>query len=94
LKNEFLIIYLVGLLSYLSDKVTEKYIDNSHNSRNSIEWVGIYNGIIPCGDCEVIQISVIINQDNTIEILRRYLGKMSVNLNRMGILYGMMKVQL
>ncbi|MGL4347389.1 MAG: copper resistance protein NlpE [Chitinophagaceae bacterium] len=36
-----------------------------HNANNSLDWVGTYEGMLPCADCEGIAIILEINQDNT-----------------------------
>lgn len=36
-----------------------------HNSRNSLDWAGVYMGFLPCADCEGIKTLVKLNQDLT-----------------------------
>lgn len=45
------------------------------NSRNSLDWSGIYIGTLPCADCEGINAVVEINQDNTFKTTLVYKGK-------------------
>jgi heat shock protein HslJ len=35
------------------------------NSENSVDWEGIYTGVIPCADCPGIQVQITLLQDNT-----------------------------
>ena len=37
--------------------------DRSHNSMNSLDWEGIYTGLLPCADCEGIQTVIKLNRD-------------------------------
>lgn len=48
---------------------------SAHNSRNSLDWDGTYTGVVPCADCEGIQMAVTIHQDHTYQISETYLGK-------------------
>ncbi len=48
---------------------------SEHNSRNSIDWAGVYKGMLPCADCEGIVIEIRINADNSYEKVMTYLGK-------------------
>jgi uncharacterized lipoprotein NlpE involved in copper resistance len=45
------------------------------NSQNSLDWNGIYQGILPCADCEGIKTEVRLNLNNTFVLKTRYLGK-------------------
>jgi len=45
------------------------------NSKVSVDWEGMYSGIIPCADCEGIFIVVILNENSTYEMTMSYLGK-------------------
>ena len=49
--------------------------DPAHNSRNSLDWQGVYRGVLPCADCEGIQEEIRLNDDMTYELVRNYLGK-------------------
>ncbi len=50
-------------------------IDSAHNSRNSVDWPGVYTGVLPCADCEGIQTSVTLHPDGRFERRTLYLGK-------------------
>lgn len=54
--------------------ITES-IDDGHNSRNSLEWNGVYTGTIPCANCEGIEVSITLNTDETYQVSYKYLGK-------------------
>ena len=54
----------------------ETYVaDPAHNSRNSLDWAGVYKGTLPCADCEGIEVEVRLNDDLTYERVMIYLGK-------------------
>ena len=46
-----------------------------HNAKNSLDWEGLYTGTIPCADCEGIEVSVTLNEDNTYVMHYYYIGK-------------------
>lgn len=50
------------------------YPPDDHNSRNSVDWQGMYSGILPCADCEGIRITLTL-QDSTYRMIRTYLVK-------------------
>ncbi|WP_262249168.1 copper resistance protein NlpE N-terminal domain-containing protein [Parapedobacter soli] len=49
--------------------------DTAHNSRNSVDWAGTYQGTLPCADCPGIRYAITLNEDNTYSLKTRYLEK-------------------
>lgn len=47
--------------------------DDFHNARISLDYYGIYEGIIPCADCEGIKVTVTLNKDDTYALRSVYL---------------------
>jgi len=50
-------------------------IDPAHNSRNSLDWPGVYTGTVPCADCEGIATTIRLNAEGSYERELLYLGK-------------------
>ncbi|WP_194974255.1 copper resistance protein NlpE N-terminal domain-containing protein [Aquiflexum lacus] len=84
MKNKvFLSSIIIVLMSFScsSKKVVEKEeileINPSmaSNSRNSLDWKGVYKGTTPCADCEGIETSITLKSDETFQRSIRYLGK-------------------
>lgn len=48
---------------------------NEHNAKNSLDYLGMYEGILPCADCEGIETKLILKQDNKYILQTFYLGK-------------------
>jgi heat shock protein HslJ len=46
-----------------------------HNSRNSLDWEGVYQGILPCADCEGIETRITLTRDGDFVRQVRYLGR-------------------
>ena len=60
----------------LKSKALQKLtFSKEHNLRNSLDWAGVYTGILPCADCDGIKVELILNNDETYEISYLYLGK-------------------
>ena len=49
-----------------------------HNSKNSLDWAGKYEGTLPCADCEGIKYIVELKKDGNFFIEQEYLGKETV----------------
>ncbi|SDW11394.1 copper resistance protein NlpE [Aequorivita viscosa] len=56
------------------DVMVSEVVDD-HNSQNSLDWAGVYEGVTPCADCEGIKIVLELNNDNTYSLSMTYLGK-------------------
>lgn len=54
------------------------------NSMTSLDWDGVYEGELPCADCEGIKTVVTINSDNTYLIQETYLGKETTPIETKG----------
>lgn len=48
-------------------------IPDAHSSKTSLDWVGTYEGILPCADCEGIKTTVTLNKDETIKVVSAYM---------------------
>ncbi len=59
-----------------SEEVVEsEQVPDMHTSQIALDWQGTYSGILPCADCEGIKTEIVLRDDNTYEIKRRYMGK-------------------
>jgi uncharacterized lipoprotein NlpE involved in copper resistance len=73
--------FLLLLLACTSPKDTAQNesatepLPTADNSRNSLDWAGIYRGILPCADCDGLLTEIQLNNDGTYTLNRRYLGK-------------------
>lgn len=50
---------------------------DGHTSQNSLDWSGKYEGTLPCGDCEGIEIIITLTKDKSFKRETVYLGKSS-----------------
>lgn len=54
-------------------------VDAAHNSRNSLDYMGTYAGVLPCADCEGISTEITLDKHNYL-IKTTYLGKETENI--------------
>ena len=59
-------------------------IQDEHNSRNSLDWNGTYQGVIPCADCEGIKTSLTLMTTGEFSRTLQYLGKEETNRSDSG----------
>ncbi len=58
-----------------------------HNARNSIDYGGVYTGVLPFADCEGIETVLHVNYDGTFLRQTRYLGKSEEAFEEKGVFY-------
>jgi heat shock protein HslJ/uncharacterized lipoprotein NlpE involved in copper resistance len=46
-----------------------------HNSRNSLDWAGAYEGVLPCADCPGIKTRLTLGRDGRYELSTQYLDR-------------------
>lgn len=49
--------------------------DSAHNARNSLDWAGVYHGVLPCADCSGIETVIVLADDGTYRHMTKYLDK-------------------
>ncbi|MBI1284356.1 MAG: DUF4377 domain-containing protein [Thiobacillus sp.] len=57
---------------------------DSHTSRNSLDWAGVYEGVLPCADCPGINTRLTLGIDGTFERQTRYLDRETVPRTELG----------
>ncbi len=72
-----LFILFIGLASCKSAKKVQslEVKATSDNSMTSVDWVGTYQGILPCADCEGIKTQIVLNKHLSYILETQYLGK-------------------
>lgn len=60
---------------------TEIIVKNEHNAKNSLDYIGQYQGIVPCADCEGIETSLLLEDDKNYVLKTNYLGRKNVAVN-------------
>ncbi|GHU86092.1 hypothetical protein FACS189473_5350 [Spirochaetia bacterium] len=54
---------------------TGKAIDAAHNSRNSVNWDGVYRGVLPAADGPGINVEITLGIDGTYSISYHYIDR-------------------
>lgn len=49
--------------------------DPAHNAQNSLDWIGTYEGVLPCVDCEGIETKIQLKKDFTYNLTLQYIGR-------------------
>lgn len=57
---------------------------DSHTSRNSLDWAGVYEGVLPCADCPGIKTRLTLGSDGTFERQTQYLDRETVPRTELG----------
>lgn len=45
------------------------------SSQTSVDWPGVYQGLLPCADCEGVETTMILRADHSYTLIRRMLGE-------------------
>ena len=53
----------------------DQTMNASDNSENSLDWLGVYEGVLPCADCEGIETMIELKEDGYYISHYKYLGK-------------------
>lgn len=54
---------------------TKTTVPTADNSMNSVDWNGVYYGILPCADCEGIETVMQLKTDKSYSLQTKYLGR-------------------
>ena len=80
-----LLFLLLVLASSCSNPATkDKQVPKGDTSRNALDWEGVYEGTVPCADCEGIATTLVIDYDNNFELKTKYLGKSEEGFSHSG----------
>ncbi len=53
----------------------------AHNFQNSLDWTGVYEGVLPCENCEGIETSIRLKKNLDYVLSQNYLGSTEVEEN-------------
>lgn len=80
MKNYFFLFFIIiSLLSFCGKekkeepKFTGTEVFGNHNSRESVDWEGVYLGALPCQDCLSIETHLELTADNNYVLKENYL---------------------
>lgn len=61
--------------SDIPDSNTGEHGLDIHTTQNSVDWNGIYTGVLPCADCPGIRTRITLNTDNTYMRQQEYIDR-------------------
>src|SRR5688500_7718216 len=67
-----------------SNANTTGMADTAHNSKTSLDWDGVYRGVLPCANCEGIETTIHLVKDAHYTVRAKYLGKSDSIYERSG----------
>lgn len=73
--KKFFFLSLLTSLGWLASCKSQQAPITGDTSANSLDWEGIYEGILPCADCEGVATSISLSQEGKFVKISRYLGK-------------------
>lgn len=55
-------------------QISKDFVDE-HTARNSLDWMGAYEGTLPCADCEGIKTIIVLNENGTFTLREEYIQR-------------------
>ena len=80
MKAAFIVLVLAAVVAgclprkEASDPAMAKQAD-MHTSQNSLDWAGVYEGVLPCADCPGIQTRLTLSRDGSYELSSLYVDR-------------------
>lgn len=74
MKKSLLLLFVIAI-SCQNQPAKKQPKDQSHNAKNSLDYVGTYKGILPCADCHGLETEIVINENSTFCLKTKYQGK-------------------
>lgn len=65
----------VGMSACMPRQEPAALPDAAHNSRNSLDWAGTYEGVTPCADCPGIRMQLTLQADGRYQLRTQYLER-------------------
>ncbi len=64
-----LFLFIATFLGY-----SNVFAETIHNAQSSL-WSGVYQGFVPCDDCQGVKTSLALNKNNSYILISQYVGK-------------------
>jgi len=85
IKKSIVILLMVAFVIFgLASCLSTREINDTHNSKNSLDWAGVYTGTIPAADVSGINVRLRLNQDETFVLQYEYLDRPDNQFNSTG----------
>ena len=70
-----LVALLLAVLCACGSNKAGKAVDSAHNSKNSLNWAGLYTGMIPAADGPGINVRITLHENGAYEISYQYIDR-------------------
>lgn len=72
----------------MPDNIDEQVVlPTGDNSKTSLDWSGVYSGVLPCANCAGMEVKLEIEEDYSYQLSTVYLGKTSEPVLQSGTFY-------
>ncbi len=76
MKNYILILSVFAIaVGFTACNSLKKSVDTEHSNNISLDWQGVYTGVLPCADCEGIQTVIHLDSNSNYQLETTYLDK-------------------
>jgi NlpE N-terminal domain/Domain of unknown function (DUF4377)/META domain len=76
MKALLVLIVLTSVLpAWAQQKEAPSKVADLHTSQNSLDWAGVYEGVLPCADCPGIKTRLTLHRDGSYERTMQYLER-------------------
>ena len=79
-----MVFLLLAVLCACGSNKTGKAVDLAHNSRNSLNWAGLYTGMIPAADGPGINVQITLSEDGSYKISYQYIDRSNERFEQTG----------
>ncbi|MDR2595773.1 MAG: copper resistance protein NlpE [Treponema sp.] len=87
MNNKAFVVLLLSVslvISGLDSCLSNRGVNDTHNSRNSLDWEGVYTGTIPSASGSGIDVRLKLNTDQSFELRYEYIGRPDSTFNQTG----------
>jgi uncharacterized lipoprotein NlpE involved in copper resistance len=77
----FILMAMFAVSGFTGCKGKSRAIDAAHNSRNSLNWDGVYQGTLPAASAPGMNVTITLNTDETYKATYEYIDREGVFTN-------------
>lgn len=70
--KKIMLVLAVMLMAGCSASKQTDSVDTEHTAQNSLDWAGVYEGVLPCADCEGIKTTLTLTYDGKFKLEEAY----------------------
>jgi uncharacterized lipoprotein NlpE involved in copper resistance len=82
IKRSLALLLCSATLMTIQPTFAETEADN--HAQHNVDWSGVYNGFLPCNDCQGIKSTLALNANNTYILISQFVGKSNREITEKG----------